>query len=151
MTHIMHPTFELARSPLFQVRSETLTWSERVQLSYDRAREVVKIYSAYTAASTSSIPYSCLTMDLTMNDILHLSEKYWQFHTDPILMMDGSVATLLTIHYNLCVGTLAMFSRGRPEIANIIDKLLRFDLRSVPCFDHLSYVNKPLMSGMILV
>lgn len=55
-----------------------------------------------------------------------MSDKYWQFHTDPILVMDGAVGTLLTIHCNLCIGTLAMFAKGRPDIQEIIDDLLSY-------------------------
>ena len=57
-----------------------------------------------------------MVADLTVEDILHVSTRYLEFHTDPILLMDGSVLTLLVVHYNLCARTLAMFAPGRPDI-----------------------------------
>jgi hypothetical protein len=65
-------------------------------------------------------------VELTAEDILNVSPKYWEFHTDPILTMDGSVGTLLTIHYNLAAGTLAMFARGRPEVQRSLQRMLTF-------------------------
>lgn len=65
-------------------------------------------------------------VELTAEDILNVSPKYWEFHTDPILTMDGSVGTLLTIHYNLAAGTLAMFARDRPDIQRSLRRMLAF-------------------------
>jgi acyl-CoA oxidase len=42
--------------------------------------------------------------------------------------MDGGVITLLTIHTNLCIGTLAKFSH-RSDVSRLIEQLLRFELR----------------------
>jgi hypothetical protein len=42
--------------------------------------------------------------------------------------MDGSVPLLLTIHYNLYAGTLAMFAKGRPDIQAALEKALRFEV-----------------------
>jgi acyl-CoA oxidase len=67
---------------------------------------------------------------MTAEDILATTRAYYDFHTDPILVMDGSVGTLLTIHYNLCIGTLAKYAH-QSGVALIINQLLRFDLRCV--------------------
>ena len=61
-------------------------------------------------------------------DVRCVSARYWQFHTDPLLAVDGSVGTLLTIHFNLCIGTVAMFVSERPDLAESLDQLLRFEL-----------------------
>jgi len=45
--------------------------------------------------------------------------------------MDGSVGTLLTIHYNLTIGTLAMFARGRPDVQSALQRMLTFQTSSV--------------------
>ena len=68
-----------------------------------------------------------IVADLTAKDILHVSPRYLEFHTDPILLMDGSVPVLLTIHCNLYAGTLAMFASGRPDVQIALDKALRFE------------------------
>jgi hypothetical protein len=62
-----------------------------------------------------------------VEDVLHLSERYWHFHTDPILALDGSVATLLTIHYNLCLGTIVRYLKNRPDLKPLVYKLLSFE------------------------
>lgn len=69
-----------------------------------------------------------LIEDLTAEDILHVTSKYLELHTDPILLMDSSVPVLLTIHCNLYTGTLAMFAPGRPNVQAALDKALRFEL-----------------------
>ena len=46
-------------------------------------------------------------------------------------MLDGSVATLLTIHYNLCLGTIAMYLKTRLDLQPIVDKLLSFESKWV--------------------
>ncbi|KAJ7907009.1 acyl-CoA dehydrogenase NM domain-like protein [Mycena leptocephala] len=109
---------ELALSPLFQTKSETLSWKDRIALSYDRAKAIATLYN------------------LTSDDVLHVSTKYWEFQTDPIHVMDGAAATLLTIHYNLCVGTLAMFPVGNQ---NILERLLSFELWGQYCLTELGH------------
>ena len=42
--------------------------------------------------------------------------------------MDGSALILLTIHYNLYIGTLAMFAHGRPDVQATLDEALRFEM-----------------------
>lgn len=70
----------------------------------------------------------CLIPDLSAEDILHVTQKYLEFHTDPILSMDGSAPVLLTIHCNLYAGTLAMFAAGRPDVQIALDRALRFEV-----------------------
>ena len=69
-----------------------------------------------------------LTTGLTVEDILHVSPRYLEFHTDPILLMDGSVPFLLTVHYNLYIGTLATLASGRPDVQAALGRALRFEL-----------------------
>ncbi|KAI0066071.1 acyl-CoA dehydrogenase NM domain-like protein [Artomyces pyxidatus] len=117
-----HPkAIALAQSHLFQHRSEHLSCDERIKLSYDRAKAIAQVYN------------------LTAEDLLTLSPTYWEFHTDPILAMDGAAATLLTIHYNLCAGTLAMFSSGRPEILITLQDILAFRTSGQYCLTELGH------------
>ncbi|KAJ7695757.1 acyl-CoA dehydrogenase/oxidase [Mycena rosella] len=74
--------------------------------------------------------------DLTADDVLNVSPKYWEFHTDPIQAMDGSAGTLLTIHYNLCVGTIAMFPAGNECI---LQRLLSFEISGQFCLTELGH------------
>lgn len=65
---------------------------------------------------------------MTEDDVLNVTPKYWEFHTDPINAMDGGAGTLLTIHYNLCVGTIAMFPAGKQKV---LQQLLSFEISCV--------------------
>jgi len=67
-----------------------------------------------------------LAHNLTANDLATLTPKFWDLHTDPITCLDGAATTLLTIQYNLCAGTITQYMKGRPELAAIVDDLLKF-------------------------
>ncbi|KAF7345619.1 Acyl-CoA dehydrogenase NM domain-like protein [Mycena venus] len=114
----MHKSLELASSALFQTRSESLSWHEQILLSYDRAKAIAALYN------------------LSVDDVLNVSSKYWEFHTDPIHLLDGAAATLLTIHYNLCVGTIAMFPTGKEDV---LKRLLSFELSGQYCLTELGH------------
>ncbi|KAJ7481909.1 acyl-CoA dehydrogenase NM domain-like protein [Mycena latifolia] len=114
----MHRSSALALSPLFQTKSEALSWPDRITLSYDRAKAITSLYK------------------LTVDDVLNVSPNYWEFHTDPIHAIDLAAGTLLTIHYNLCVGTIAMFPAGKQRI---LDQLLAFELSGQYCLTELGH------------
>lgn len=60
---------------------------------------------------------------LTVEDVLKLSPKFWQLHIDPITCLDGAATTLLTIHYNLCLGTLAPYAKTRRDLRQLVKDL----------------------------
>ncbi|KAF4417534.1 Acyl-coenzyme A oxidase 2 [Colletotrichum fructicola] len=68
----------------------------------------------------------CLSRGLTLNDIAELSPRFWNFHFDPISSQDITAFIIATIHLNLCVGTIARFSRERPDLEATLDELLTF-------------------------
>ncbi|KAJ7488099.1 acyl-CoA dehydrogenase NM domain-like protein [Mycena latifolia] len=114
----MYKSSALSLSPLFQTRAVTLSWDDRITLSYDRAKAIAALYQ------------------LTVDDVLNVSSKYWEFQTDPIHAVDGAAATLLTIHYNLCVGTIAMSPAGNRRI---LERLLSFELLGLYCLTELGH------------
>ncbi|KAK0475049.1 acyl-CoA oxidase [Armillaria luteobubalina] len=59
------------------------------------------------------------TWGLTLEDIVHLSPKFWKIHNDPILCHNGSTATIMTIHLNLAVGTIGTYAADRPELRTL--------------------------------
>lgn len=61
-------------------------------------------------------------------DILTLSPKFWELHIDPIMCIDGAAATLLTLQYNCCAGTLANFIKTQPDVSDVLKKVLNFDV-----------------------
>ncbi|KAJ3493149.1 hypothetical protein NLJ89_g11084 [Agrocybe chaxingu] len=114
----MHPTRELAKSALFQIRHETLPKEQQIALSYSRAKAIVQAYGEDVALK-----------GITAKDLLKFSPKFWQLHTDPISTMDGAAATLCTIQLNLCAGTLARVSiqHPSPEVIDTLNKVLTFE------------------------
>ncbi|KAF9057220.1 acyl-CoA dehydrogenase/oxidase [Panaeolus papilionaceus] len=91
-------TAKLATTPLWRTRPESLSYEERIKLSYERAKSIVEHYP-----------------------------------------MDGSVGTLLTIHYNLCLGTIAKYLPTRPDLQPIVDKLVSFEWNGQYCLTELGH------------
>lgn len=67
-------------------------------------------------------------VDLTVEDISTTAEKFWNLHTDPILTLDGSAGTLVTIHINLFAGTVAKYADSRPDLQALLRDALQFKL-----------------------
>ncbi|KAG7441051.1 acyl-CoA dehydrogenase NM domain-like protein [Guyanagaster necrorhizus] len=117
----MRSTSQLATTPLWQILPESMSFEERIKLTYARCKSVVQHFS------------------LTAEDILNVTPRYWEFHNDPLIVMDVSVATLLTIHFNLCIGTLAMYLDRRPDLKETIDRLLSFEWSGQYCLTELGH------------
>ncbi|KAH9970505.1 acyl-CoA dehydrogenase NM domain-like protein [Lactifluus volemus] len=115
------PTQELAQSVLFTQRADGLSISDRTKLSYERARAIGKAYA------------------LTVEDVLFLSPKFWDLHTDPIACIDGAAATLLTIQYNLCAGTLATYLPKQPSLAPLLQRVLDFEVSAQYCLTEIGH------------
>lgn len=80
-----------------------------------------------------------LDVELTAEDIVKTTPRYWQLQMDPILPMDGAATSLLIIHLNLCIGTLAKYAAGRPDLRGILKNLLNFETLCV--FQNLNQLN----------
>ncbi|KZV80226.1 acyl-CoA dehydrogenase NM domain-like protein [Exidia glandulosa HHB12029] len=119
--HYRSITRSLATSPLFQQITQTLRLEERLKLSYERAQAVCRAYG------------------LVREDVLYLSQNFWDLHTDPIWTMDGAACTLATIQANLCAGTLANFSTGREDVTEVLKEVLRFDISGQFCLTELGH------------
>ncbi|KAJ7045944.1 acyl-CoA dehydrogenase NM domain-like protein [Mycena alexandri] len=87
-------------------------------LSKDQRQEV-------THARAKAIATS---FDMTIEDILTCSEKFWDSTLHPINTIDGAAAALWTIHVNLACGTLTQYAGDRPEIRELCRKILAFEL-----------------------
>ncbi|KAH8669245.1 hypothetical protein BGZ61DRAFT_498083 [Ilyonectria robusta] len=70
----------------------------------------------------------CRHAALSLDDIQHLSQKFWNFHFDLIAARDMAAFIIATIHVNLCIGTLSSFVRDRPDLQDLVEKLLNFDI-----------------------
>ncbi|KAG1814207.1 acyl-CoA dehydrogenase NM domain-like protein [Suillus variegatus] len=117
---MMISTSQLCQSDLFKQRSEVLSRDARVDLSYERAKAIG------------------LALGITLHDTLHLTQKFWDMHTDPIMVLDGAASTLLTIQYNLVAGTLAQYAATtRPDLVSLVEDILRWDVIGQFCLTEL--------------
>ncbi|KAF9069416.1 acyl-CoA dehydrogenase NM domain-like protein [Rhodocollybia butyracea] len=101
-------TVQLATSPLFREQDNKLSVADRTIIAYKRAEAIGVAY------------------DLSPNDVLNLTPKFWKTHEDPIMILDGAASTLFTIQYNLVAGTIAQYAQGREDMAALLDDLLRY-------------------------
>ncbi|KAF4950787.1 hypothetical protein FSARC_13084 [Fusarium sarcochroum] len=68
---------------------------------------------------------------LSQHDIENLTPKFWDFHFDcngVIAARDMTAFIIVAIQVNLCIGTLCSFVKGRPDLQDLLDKLLNFDV-----------------------
>jgi hypothetical protein len=65
---------------------------------------------------------------LTVEDVSYLTPAFWKIHTDPIAAADGGAFTLVSIQYNLFVGTVAPFAATRPELHSILQRAMKFEI-----------------------
>ncbi|RSL48173.1 hypothetical protein CEP54_013067 [Fusarium duplospermum] len=70
----------------------------------------------------------CRHSGLSLHDIKNLTQKFWDFHFDLVAARDMTAFIIATIHVNLCIGTLGSFSQERPDLHNLLDRLLNFDV-----------------------
>ncbi|KAF3385510.1 Peroxisomal acyl-coenzyme A oxidase 3 [Penicillium rolfsii] len=105
-------TLELARSPLMQPAPASMTLEERTALTYKRARALAHAHN------------------LSLNDVVEMTPAFWKLHMDMLTAMDGGAINLLSVAYNLFIGTVAPFAATHPELPAIIEKALKVDISS---------------------
>ncbi|KAH7190355.1 hypothetical protein BKA60DRAFT_664333 [Fusarium oxysporum] len=66
----------------------------------------------------------CRHSDLTLHDIEKLTKRFWDFHFDMIAARDMTAFIIAAIHVNLCIGTLSHFAKERPDLQDLLTKLL---------------------------
>ncbi|EXA29911.1 hypothetical protein FOVG_18663 [Fusarium oxysporum f. sp. pisi HDV247] len=70
----------------------------------------------------------CRHSDLTLHDIEKLTKRFWDFHFDMIVARDMTAFIIAAIHVNLCIGTLSHFAKERPDLQDLLTKLLGFEI-----------------------
>ncbi|KFZ24000.1 hypothetical protein V502_01521 [Pseudogymnoascus sp. VKM F-4520 (FW-2644)] len=85
-----------------------LSRKDRVRLSYDRARSL------------------CHQSGVTVADVSHLSNRFFEAHRAAWAARDSAAYVILTIHWNLCIGTIASFRRE--DLRSLLDDLQNFKL-----------------------
>ncbi|KAH8701956.1 acyl-CoA dehydrogenase/oxidase [Talaromyces proteolyticus] len=104
------PSLRLARNKLFKTPPRTLTEYETIRLAYERARVSAHEYR------------------MTSDDVMHLTPKFWKYHLDMIHPMAASTFVLVTIQYNLAAGTIGLYLADRPDLQELMDRIMKFDV-----------------------
>lgn len=117
----MWPTESLLNTALWQTpHSSSLKTGE---ISYLRAESISKAYGECIIAFIIIRPCLNRCTGLGLKDIATLSPKLWEVHRDPIVCIDGSALTLLTIQYNLCLGTISKYLPRRKDLLPLAQRL----------------------------
>ncbi|KAI1322777.1 hypothetical protein F5Y16DRAFT_404110 [Xylariaceae sp. FL0255] len=77
-------------------------------------------------ADSNDIPPSQVATSafgMTVEDIANMRPEFWKF----ITIVDVAAFTVFTIHWNLCMGTIALYSSGRPDLQRMLAELERVD------------------------
>jgi acyl-CoA oxidase len=109
------------RSDLF-ARREGLTTSEACKLSYERLR------------------YLNRALGLTIPELFSDIDRLLALH-QWTSVVDGTLTTLLTIHFNLCIGSILEFGQGQPELLGVLKELEAMDSIGVFLATELAYGN----------
>ncbi|KAI1503307.1 hypothetical protein F5X99DRAFT_375626 [Biscogniauxia marginata] len=80
------------------------------RLAYDRARML------------------CRQSDMTVDDVVEMKPRFWDFHRNMVIARDMATMIILSIHWNLCIGTIGKFARHRPDLSSLLAKLQSFDV-----------------------
>lgn len=110
------------------VQDDSNPSSQATERPYLRAEAIARTYGAVVRSSILNPLHE--SSGLTIDDVVQLSPKFWNMHTDPILCFDGAATTLLAIQCNLAAGTLGTFA-DRGDIATLVNDLLSFRLMLV--------------------
>lgn len=113
---------ELAKSSLFTQAKSELSKSEKIELSYQRFRAMMK------------------AAGLTRDEILEGIPVVELFDTD-IVSCDTSLALLLITHFTIGLGTILERSAGRSDLDDIIDQLMDLDALCPALATELGYGN----------
>ncbi|KAJ7061466.1 acyl-CoA dehydrogenase NM domain-like protein [Mycena amicta] len=99
-------TEALLDTPLFKRSTHSLSVAERVPVTVEKAQKVAEAYG------------------LSLDDIASLSDKFWDFHPHPIVCENAATTVLLTIQFNLCIGTILDHVGKRPDLMGLLQDLL---------------------------
>ncbi|KAJ7466237.1 acyl-CoA oxidase [Mycena galericulata] len=108
----MNPQTILAQSALFTraVHDFRLPKEQLQEITHERAKAIA------------------LSFDLTVEDVLTCTEKFWDSTLHPINMIDGAATALWTIHVNLACGTLSPYATSQPHIRDLCHRILAFEV-----------------------
>jgi acyl-CoA oxidase len=101
----------LLSQSLFDISHDSIEYGSpaEIRLSYERARAI------------------CRQSGITLQDVVELRPRFWDFHRHFIASVDTAALTILAIHWNLCIGTIGKFAKNRPELHPLLEQLINFD------------------------
>ena len=113
--------FKLLGSTLFDP-AEHLNWLDRAKVSYDRFR--------------------ALNAELKINrqDVMNFSKKLQLIH-EWVGCVDGTLMTIMSIHYNLCLGSILRLGTKTPAVEKVIAELESLESFGVYLGTELGYGN----------
>lgn len=94
---------DILQTPLFDSH-DNLSWLERAGLSYRRFQVLNN------------------RLNITQDDVLNYSPKLRALH-EWVGSIDGTLMTIMSIHYNLCMGTILRLGQKTPHINQILEEL----------------------------
>ncbi|KAF9769306.1 hypothetical protein IL306_013290 [Fusarium sp. DS 682] len=102
--------FRIPDTPVWKAQAyrEDMPMYDKIRLSYTRAAALAK------------------QVNMTVEDIMEPSPKFWEYHTNYITTADTAVTTILTIHWNLCMGTIASYPNPHPALTSVLSELQQF-------------------------
>ncbi|KAH8102913.1 hypothetical protein BXZ70DRAFT_758724 [Cristinia sonorae] len=101
---------KLYEHPLFRIRHELLSPEDRIQVTYERAKLVVK------------------TWNLSPQDIANCSRRFWEHQQDPVFGVDPALTNIMTCHINLFLGTLIPLLPQKPHLKPLVEKALKAEI-----------------------
>ncbi|RKL30703.1 hypothetical protein BFJ72_g11268 [Fusarium proliferatum] len=101
----------LLEQKLFDNSNDHMVYADpdQIRITYERARAI------------------CRESGMTVEDCVELRPKFWDFHRNFITTVDTATATILTIHWNLAMGTIGAHASHRPDLLPILEQLKNFD------------------------
>lgn len=112
---------QVLHDPIFR-RSDDLRNSEACALAYQRVRHLRE------------------RLDLDAMTLMHDFDQLIALH-EWVALVDGTAMTILTIHYNLCIGSILNHGEQRPELQPLLDELNSMQSIGVFLATELAYGN----------
>ncbi|CAK5262888.1 unnamed protein product [Mycena citricolor] len=114
---------QLLESDLFRAPAHGMRPDERFRKAIAKAQLIASVYP------------------ISLDDIEDCAFSFWNLHCDPILCEDGAMTTLLTIQYNLVLGTILDRVGKRQDLVDsgLLDGLLKYRISGQFCLTEVDH------------
>lgn len=97
--------------------------------------------------SESNLSITFSHADLSLEDITKLSTRFWNLHLNPIISADGAATTLITIQYNLVLGTILDHIGDRTDLDQLLQDMLQYRIWYVRFESYFEVISSIRSSG----